>query len=67
MKFGKVLTELKKEKGMTNVQLAKIFKVGEATIRGWQQNNRQPSYETLCQIADFFGVTVGQMLGVEEY
>jgi len=65
--FGKTLKELRQEKSMTQKQLAEIFNVHQTTIRDWEMRGCEPSYQTLIDIAEYFGVTVGQLLGVEEY
>lgn len=67
MEFAKTLKGIRKEKSMTQVQLAMKLNVTDATIRGWENRGSEPNYEMLCQIAKIFDVTVGQLLGVEEY
>ena len=52
---------------MTQGQLAKMLNVADASIRDWENRGIRPNYETLCEIAKIFNVTVGQLLGVEEY
>jgi len=67
MEFGKILKEIRKEKGITQVQLASKLNVTDTSIRDWENRGIQPSYEILCEIAKIFDITVGQLLGVEEY
>ena len=67
MNFGKMLKEIRNEKGMTQVQLAKELNVSDAAIRGWENSGKEPDYKTLCELARIFDVTVGQLLGAEEY
>jgi len=67
MGFSKRLKEIRLDKGITQVQLASKLGVTDAAIRGWENGGKEPSYETLCKIAKIFDVTVGQLLGVEEY
>jgi len=66
MNFSKKLKELREEKEMTQLHLAKKLGVTDAAVRGWENRGRQPSYEILCEISKIFDVTVGQLLGVEE-
>jgi len=66
MEFKKILRELRKERNFTQKQLAEKIGVTETSIRGWENNGCQPCYEILCQLANFFEVTVGQLLGIEE-
>ena len=67
MEFGKKLKEIRIDKGMTQMQLAAKLDVTDAAIRGWENGGKEPSYEILCKIAKIFDVSVGQLLGVEEY
>jgi len=66
MLFGKVLRELRLDKGLTQKQLAEMFNVHHTTIRDWEIRGKEPSYETLCKLAEFFDVPVGYLLGVED-
>ena len=68
MKFSKMLKELRQEKGFTQAQLAIKLNVAEPTIRGWENQGLQPSYETLCELAQIFDVSVDYLLGlVDEF
>lgn len=67
MKFAKMLKEIRTEKGITQMQLAAELNVTDAAVRGWENREREPSYEILCKLAKIFDITVGQLLGVEEY
>ncbi|MCL2675315.1 MAG: helix-turn-helix domain-containing protein [Firmicutes bacterium] len=67
MKFGKTLKEMRKERELTQMQLAKKLNVTDTSIRDWENRSIRPSFEILCEIAKIFDVTVGQLLGVEEY
>ena len=64
--FRKRLKELRLEKEMTQKQLAAIFKVSYATVSDWETRGYEPSYQMLADLAKFFDVTVGQLLGIEE-
>lgn len=67
MKFSRMLKEIRTDKNLTQLQLAKLLNVSDSSIRHWENHNIQPNYETLCKLAKIFDVTVGQLLGVEEY
>jgi len=67
MEFGKKLREFRIENGFTQKQLAIKLRVAESSIRDWESRGRQPSYEILCELTKIFDITVGQLLGVEEY
>ena len=65
--FGKRLRELRLDKGLTQKQLGEIFNIDQTRISNWENQDYEPSLQTLIDFAKFFGVTVGQLLGVEEY
>ena len=67
MKFSTTLRELRKEHKLTQKQLAEKLNLTEHAVRFWEIRGQQPSLEVICKIAEIFNVTVGQLLGVEEY
>jgi len=65
--FSKMLKELRMEKNLTQKQLGEKFNISFSSISDWETRGYEPSYQTLADLAIFFDVTVGQLLGVEEY
>jgi len=64
MKYlGKRLANLRKEKGLSQAELAKLLNMGQSTIAMYEKNRRTPDPETLERLADFFNVTVDYLLG----
>ena len=49
-------------KGETNKLLAKQLKVTETTVSTWCTNKRQPSVETIFQVAKYLKVDAGELL-----
>ena len=60
--LGKNIKEMRKVKGVTQIQLAEFLKVSNATIAYWETNRHQPDLETIKKIAKFFDVTVDSLL-----
>lgn len=56
--LAKELKRLRKEKEMTQAELAKRLNVSPSTIAMYETNQRDPSYPMLLQIADFFDVNL---------
>ena len=52
---------------MTQIALAKKLNVTDTAVSGWEKTGRQPALEIICALAKIFDVTVGQLLGVEDY
>lgn len=61
--FGDRLKELRKEKGMTQEELSKIFNTGKASISHYESNRRLPDPNTIEKYAEYFNVTVDYLLG----
>lgn len=59
------LRELRKAKGMSMKELGKVLGCAESTISQYENGKREPSFETMLRAAEFFGVTVGYLLGNE--
>lgn len=50
---------------LSQTELAEKLSVSKQTVSNWENNNIQPSIDTLIRIADFFSVTVDYLLGME--
>lgn len=59
------IRELRRAKGMTLKQLGDVLGMAESTISQYETGKRQPDNETIWKLGEFFGVTVGYLLGVE--
>lgn len=56
IKIGVFLKELRKEKGITQEQLAEELLVSARTISRWETGNNMPDIGLLVDIAEFFNV-----------
>lgn len=59
------IREIRKQRGLTMKQLGKIVDLAESTISQYETGKRQPDNETLLKLSEYFGVTVGYLLGAE--
>lgn len=57
------LKELRLNKGITQTEFAETFNIANGTVGNWETGKREPDYEMLSRIADFYGVTVDYLLG----
>jgi len=57
--FGNKLKTLRKNKGLTQLELANILKLSRATISNYEVNRRTPNLSDLKAFADFYGVGLG--------
>lgn len=65
--FAKRLKELRTEKGMSQIALATVLKVERTTVVNWESGKREPDFEMLIRIADYFEVTCDYLLGRTDY
>jgi transcriptional regulator with XRE-family HTH domain len=62
MTFGKRLSGLRKEKGVKQYELAKILNKSNSALAMYKVDQREPNFETLVLLSDYFGVTVDYLL-----
>jgi len=61
--LGDELRKLRKSRKLTQKELANKVGMSRGTYAHYEINKRQPDYETLQIIADFFGVSTDRLLG----
>lgn len=61
--FQNVFRALRKAKGLTQDELAKQLGLSRSAIGMYENGLREPDYETLELIADFFNVDMDYLLG----
>jgi len=66
MMLGKILKELRKEKGLTQTALASILCTTQDSISLWELGKSYPDIPTLIKIAEYFDVTTDYILGIEK-
>ncbi len=52
------LKELREQKGLSQYEIAPLFGLKQATYANYEIGKTQPTIETLCTIADYFGVSL---------
>ena len=61
--FSEKLRALRRQRGMTQADVAEQLGISKSAISMYEQGNREPELELLERIADLFGVSVNVMLG----
>ena len=51
---GEFLKHLRKEKGLTQEQLAEQFSVSSRTVSRWETGSNMPDLDMLIELADFY-------------
>jgi len=63
--FGESMRRLRREKGLTQEQLAARLNVSFQTISKWERGESCPDITMLPVLAGFFGVTTDELLGID--
>ena len=61
--FAERIKMLRKEKGITQVELAEAMGLSKGTIAMWEVGKREATFDTLCKLAEFFGKSIDYILG----
>lgn len=61
--LGERLVELRKQKGLTQEEFSSSLNISRGTYAQYEIERRQPDYDTLKKIADFFKVSIDYLLG----
>ena len=64
--LGTRIKELRKEFGLSQVELALRMEVTKQTISNWENENIQPSIDMLVDLANVFNVTTDYLLGLDD-
>ena len=64
--LGTRIKELRKEFGLSQVELAARMEVTKQTISNWENENIQPSIDMLVDLANVFNVTTDYLLGLDD-
>lgn len=62
--FGEKIKKLRKEKKLTQKQLADLSGVAVSAISAYESGNRYPSYEILINLSHIFHVSTDYLLGI---
>lgn len=65
LKIGRFLKDLRKEKGLTQEQLAEQFHVSRRTVSRWETGSNLPDLDILMEMADYYEVDLRELLDGE--
>lgn len=63
--FGSMIAEFRKEKGMTQVELAEKMGVTDKAVSKWERDLSFPDVNTIPKLAEIFNVTVDELMQVK--
>ena len=64
-KTGEFLKSLRKEKGVTQEQLAEVFGVSSRTVSRWENGVNMPDLSLLAEIAEYYNVDIREIIDGE--
>lgn len=62
-KFSSRLKSLRKERNISQKNLAKLINKKRSTISGYETEDKEPDLDTICWFATYFGVSTDYLLG----
>ena len=66
MEFNEKLQELRKQKGITQEELAERLYVSRTAVSKWESGRGYPNIESLKALASFFSVTVDELISTDQ-
>ena len=64
-KIGAFLKELRREKTVTQEQLAETLNVSRRTVSRWETGSNMPDLDVLMEMADYYKVDIRELLDGE--
>lgn len=61
--IGERIAQLRESRKMTQEELAKKIGISRASLSHYEKNRREPDYEVLQRIADYFHVSMDYLMG----
>lgn len=65
IRIGSFLKALRKEKGLTQEQLAEKLNVSGRTVSRWETGSNMPDISVLVEIAEFYDVSIPEIINAE--
>lgn len=67
LEIGQILSDLRTERDLYQKELAVYLNVSIGTISNYEKGVHYPDLDTLCKLADYFGVTTDYLLNRTNY
>ena len=62
-RIGEELRTIRKMHNLTQMELSKATQIPQSTISAWEQSMNMPNVADCIRLADFYGITVDELLG----
>ena len=67
MRLGEILKELRKDRGLSQTELAKAVGVSQKAIDYWERAINEPKASYIIALADFFDISSDELLGRKQH
>ena len=67
MSLGENIVALRKKRGLTQEKLAEVFEVSRQSVTKWESGECIPNIELVCRIAEYFNITVDELVLGKKY
>ncbi len=67
MKWNEILKQERISKNLTQKQVAEFLQIARTTYTNYETGQREPSFEMLRKICDFYGITADYLIGRTDY
>ena len=64
--LGEMISSLRKEKGMTQSELAEKMNVTDKAVSKWERNLSCPDVNTIPKLAEIFGISVDELFNAQK-
>ena len=65
--FSERLGQLRREKGLTQLELAKVLNTTQRRISYMESNKVEPDLSTLVLLSKYFEVSIDYLIGIKDY
>ena len=64
-KMGLLIKKMRKEKNMTQLQLANMIPISREAVSKWELGKTLPDYEAIVKLSEIFNISINELLCVE--
>lgn len=61
--WARALKEQRKAMGITQMELTEATNIPQSSISAWENGTNAPSIENCLQLADFYGISLDELVG----
>ena len=63
--MGEIVSTLRREKGMTQKELADMLNITDKAVSKWERDIACPDTQTIPKLAEIFGISVEELMNVK--